>query len=81
MVGSQPLKKYRRLRHPYYERINAGIPDFETALKKASVEHEIHIYKGAKHGFLNNTKPWYNEEAAKLAWKRTIDFFKKKLEA
>jgi carboxymethylenebutenolidase len=63
------------------ERINAGIPEFETALKKASVEHEIHIYEGAKHGFLNNTKDWYNEEAAKLAWKRTIDFFKKKLEA
>jgi carboxymethylenebutenolidase len=61
------------------ERINAGIPEFEAALKKASVEHEIYIYDGAKHGFLNNTKKWYNEEAAKLAWKRTIDYFKKKL--
>ena len=61
------------------KRINAGIPEFEAALKKASAEHEIHIYEGAKHGFLNNTKDWYNEEAAKLAWKRTIDFFKKKL--
>lgn len=61
------------------ERINAGIPEFEAALKKASVDYEIHIYDGAKHGFLNNTKDWYNEEAAKLAWKRTIDFFKKKL--
>ena len=61
------------------ERINAGIPEFEAALKEASVDYEIHIYDGAKHGFLNNTKDWYNEEAAKLAWKRTIDFFKKKL--
>ena len=61
------------------ERINAGIPEFEAALKQASVDYEIHIYEGAKHGFLNNTKDWYNEEAAKLAWKRTIDFFKKKL--
>ena len=61
------------------QRINAGIPEFEAALKKASIEHEIHIYEGAKHGFLNNTKDWYHEEAAKLAWKRTIDFFKKKL--
>jgi carboxymethylenebutenolidase len=61
------------------ERINAGIPEFEAALKKASVDYEIHIYEGAKHGFLNNTKDWYNEEAAKLAWNRTIDFFKKKL--
>ena len=61
------------------KRINAGIPEFEAALKEASVDYEIHIYDGAKHGFLNNTKDWYNEEAAKLAWKRTIDFFKKKL--
>ena len=61
------------------KRINAGIPEFEAALKKADVEHEIYIYEGAKHGFMNNTKDWYNEEAAKLAWKRTIDFFKKKL--
>jgi len=61
------------------ERINAGIPEFEAALKKYSKDYEIHVYEGAKHGFLNNTKPWYGEEAAKLAWKRTIDFFKKKL--
>ena len=61
------------------ERINAGIPEFEAALKKYSVDYEIHVYEGAKHGFLNNTKDWYGEEAAKLAWKRTIEFFKKKL--
>ena len=61
------------------ERINAGIPEFEAALEKYSVDYEIHIYEGAKHGFLNNTKPWYGEEAAKLAWKRTMAFFKKKL--
>jgi carboxymethylenebutenolidase len=61
------------------ERINAGIPEFKSALEKASVEHEIHVYPGAKHGFVNDTKPWYHEETAKLAWKRTIDFFKEKL--
>ena len=61
------------------ERINAGIPKFKADLMKASVEHEIHIYEGAKHGFLNNTKDWYNEEAAKLAWERTIEFFRSKL--
>ena len=59
--------------------INAGIPEFESALKKAAVEHEIHIYDGARHGFMNNTKDWYNEGAAKLAWKRMIEFFKEKL--
>ena len=61
------------------ERINAGIPEFEAALRKASVEHEIHVYDGARHGFMNNTKDWYNEGAAKLAWKRMITFFKEKL--
>lgn len=61
------------------ERINSGIPEFEAALQKASIKHEIHVYEGAKHGFLNDTKPWYHEETSKLAWKRTIDFFKEKL--
>jgi len=63
------------------ERINAGIPDFKAALEKASIEHEIHVYEGARHGFYNNTRPIYHEEASKLAWKRTIDFFKDKLGA
>ena len=61
------------------ERINAGIPEFEAALKEASVEHEIFMYEGAKHGFFNDTSPRYHEEASKLAWKRTIAFFKEKL--
>jgi carboxymethylenebutenolidase len=61
------------------ERINAGIPDFRAALEKASIEHEIHVYEGARHGFYNDTRPIYHEEASKLAWKRTIDFFKEKL--
>jgi len=61
------------------ERINAGIPAFEEAMKKASVEHEIHVYKGTKHGFYNDTGQRYHEEAAKLAWGRTMALFKKKL--
>jgi carboxymethylenebutenolidase len=61
------------------ERINAGIPAFEAALKEAGVEHEIHIYEGAKHGFYNDTSQRYHEEAAKLAWGRTMAFFKEKL--
>ena len=61
------------------ERINAGIPEFKAALKKASVEHEIFMYEGAQHAFFNDTSPRYHEEAAKLAWKRTLAFFKKKL--
>ena len=61
------------------ERINAGIPGFEEALKKAGVEYEIYMYEGAQHAFFNDTSPRYNEAASKLAWKRTIDFFNKKL--
>jgi carboxymethylenebutenolidase len=61
------------------ERINAGIPAFEAALKEAGVEHEIHIYEGAKHGFYNDTSQRYHEEAAKLAWGRTMALFKEKL--
>ena len=61
------------------ERINAGIPAYEAALKEASVDYEMHIYEGAGHAFFNDTSGRYHEEAAKLAWKRTIAFFKEKL--
>jgi len=61
------------------ERINAGIPEFEAALKEASIDYEIHMYEGAQHGFFNDTGSRYHEEAAKLAWERTRAFFKDKL--
>jgi len=62
------------------QRINQGIPAYEEALKKASVEYTLHIYEGAQHAFNNDTnESRYNKEAAQLAWKRTIDFFKEKL--
>jgi len=63
------------------ERINRGIPAFEEALKKAKIEYKIYIYEGAGHAFNNDTNPdRYNKEAAELAWKRTIAFFKEKLQ-
>ena len=59
------------------ERVNAGIPAYEAALKAAGVKHEIFIYEGANHAFNNDTAPTrYNSEAAKLAWERTINLFK-----
>jgi carboxymethylenebutenolidase len=61
------------------ERINKGIPEFETALKKASVDYKIFMYEGAGHAFFNDTGSRYHQEAAKLAWERTIAFFKQKL--
>jgi carboxymethylenebutenolidase len=61
------------------ERINAGIPEFEAALKEAAKDYKIHMYEGAKHGFFNDTGSRYHEEAARLAWERTKAFFKDKL--
>jgi carboxymethylenebutenolidase len=62
------------------ERVNAGIPAYEEALKKAGVTYELHIYEGANHAFHNDTAPTrYNEAAAKLAWERTLKFFGEKL--
>lgn len=60
--------------------INAGIPAFEEALKKAGINYQIFTYPGTQHAFNNDTNTQrYNEEAAKLAWKRTVDFFREKL--
>src|SRR4029450_13336622 len=61
------------------ERINAMWPAFETALKAAAAQYEMHMYPGTQHGFHNNSTPRYNEAAAKLAWDRPIAFFKKHL--
>jgi carboxymethylenebutenolidase len=60
------------------ERVNAGIPAYEEALKKNNIKYELYIYEGANHAFHNDTAPTrYNEAAAKLAWQRTLDFFAK----
>jgi len=61
------------------QRVNAGWPAYEEALKANNKEYTAYIYEGVNHGFHNDTTPRYDEEAAKLAWKRTIDFFKEKL--
>jgi carboxymethylenebutenolidase len=60
-------------------RITDGWPAFDAALTQAHVPHEGHIYKGANHGFHNDTTPRYDEAAAKQAWQRTLDWFKKYL--
>ncbi|CAN5129857.1 dienelactone hydrolase family protein [soil metagenome] len=62
-------------------RVNAGWPAYEEALKEADVSYEAHTYPGTNHGFHNDTTPRYDEDAAKLAWQRTIEFFKKELAA
>ena len=57
------------------DRINAGWPTYEAALKAAGVKYEAFVYPGAQHGFNNDTTPRFDAAAAKLAWSRTIDFF------
>jgi carboxymethylenebutenolidase len=61
------------------QRINEGWPEFEKALKAAGTKYQAFTYPGTNHGFHNDTTPRYDESAAKLAWQRTIDFFKKEL--
>jgi carboxymethylenebutenolidase len=62
------------------ERTNAGIPAYEEALKKNNIRYELYMYEGVNHAFHNDTSgARYNEAAAKLAWQRTIEFFKKYL--
>jgi carboxymethylenebutenolidase len=62
------------------QRINAGIPDYEAALKSNNKVYELYMYEGANHAFNNDTNAArYNKEAADLAWSRTIKFLKKYL--
>ncbi len=85
--GSQaPLETVSSIKSPLLiqnagldTRILKGAPAYEKALEKAGVEFETHIYKGARHGFHNNSTPRYDDAAARLAWQRTIAFFDKYL--
>lgn len=61
------------------ERINAGWPAYEAALKANGVKYEMFMYPGTQHGFHNDSTPRYDEAAAKLAWQRTLAFFKANL--
>ncbi len=62
------------------ERVNAGIKEYEEALKASNITYELYMYEAVNHAFHNDTSAArYNEAAAKLAWGRTIDFWKKYL--
>ena len=85
--GAQPkAEEIARIKAPlliHYadndDRVNQGWPAYEAALKKAGVKYTEYMYVGANHGFHNDTTPRYDETAAKLAWSRTVEFFKKTL--
>lgn len=62
------------------ERINAGIAEYEAALKEADVDYTLYLYEGVNHAFNNDTsEARYDQEAATLAWSRTVDFLKEAL--
>ncbi len=61
------------------ERINAGWPAYEEALKANKVRYTMHMYDNVNHGFHNDTTPRFDEAAAKLSWQRTLDFFNQHL--
>ncbi len=61
------------------KRVNAGWLEYEAALKANNKEYVAHFYPEVNHGFHNDTTPRYDEASAKLAWKRTTDFFDEKL--
>ncbi len=84
--GGQPKEGTSKIEAPLLlhfgaldTRVNAGWPAYEEALKKNGKEYMAHVYPNANHGFHNDTTPRYDREAAELAWKRTIDFFREKL--
>ena len=63
------------------ERINASWPAYEAALKAAGARYTAYQYAGTQHGFNNDTTPRFDEANAKLAWERTLAFFKQTLRA
>ncbi len=84
--GQPPIDSVKEIKAPlllhYAEldtRVNEGWPAYENALKENHKEYEAHIYPGVNHGFHNDSTPRYDKQAADLAWKRTIEFFKEKL--
>ena len=84
--GQAPVEEVPNIKAPLLlhfgsldKRVNAGWPAYEDALKEHGKEYTAYMYENANHGFHNDTTPRYDEKSAKLAWDRTIDFFKKHL--
>lgn len=62
------------------ERINAGWPEYEAALQEHGKSYEVFFYEGVNHGFHNDTTPRYDQDAAELAWERTLSHFQTHLQ-
>jgi carboxymethylenebutenolidase len=62
------------------ERVNAGWPAYEAALKAAGKTYTAYIYEGAQHAFNNDADgPRYHKPSADLAWQRTVEFLNRHL--
>jgi carboxymethylenebutenolidase len=61
------------------ERVNAGIKDLEAGMKAHGKRFEAHVYEGAQHAFNNDTRPSYHAKAAREAFARTLDLFRREL--
>jgi carboxymethylenebutenolidase len=83
--GAEETKKIKAPLLLHYagndDRVNAGWPAYEAALKAAGIRYQAFVYPNVQHGFNNDTTPRYDEAAAKLAWRRTIEFFNANLKA
>jgi carboxymethylenebutenolidase len=84
--GQPPAEAAANIRAPLLlhfaeddEGVNSGWPAWEAALRANGVRYEAYVYPGTLHGFHNDTTPRYNEGAARLAWQRTVDFFRREL--
>jgi carboxymethylenebutenolidase len=85
--GSQPaVEDVAKIRAPllihhaaHDERVNAGWPAYRAALEEAGHDYTEYTYESTNHGFHNDTTPRFDEGAAQLAWRRTIEFFRKNL--
>jgi carboxymethylenebutenolidase len=84
--AAPPLDEVERIRAPLLihmagldARINSQWPAYEAALKRHGKRYQAFVYPGVKHGFHNDSTPRYDEASAKLAWRRTLDFFREGL--
>ncbi len=84
--GGQPQEGFNKIKAPLMlhfagldARVNEGWPAYEAALKANNKEYTAYFYPEVNHGFHNTSTPRYDKKAATLAWKRTIEFFKKEL--
>jgi len=84
-VGAEDVARIKAPLQLHYaerdENINKGWPGYEAALKANGVKYQMFMYDGVNHAFHNDTTPRYDEAAAKLAWSRTLAFFKEHLRA